>query len=485
MTGKLLKNYIGGTWVESKAKETLDVLNPATGEKIGQTLLSTASEVNEAVKAAQNAFPDWRKTPPLARARYLYRLKTALEDNFEELAKLTTIEAGKTLDESRGELRRAIEMVEVALGIPSMMMGYNLEDVAEGIDCSATRQPLGVFAAIAPYNFPLMVPFWFWPFAVACGNTYIVKPSEQDPLSQHRICEIIDEEVDFPPGVLNFVHGGKETVNAILENPIVKGVSFVGSSTVAKIIYKKCGETGKRVQSLGGAKNFAVIMPDANIDAAVPAVIGSAFGCAGQRCLATSVALTVGESYEPFKKAIVSAVSKIKVGFGLDESVQMGPVISNKHREKVLSYIEKGVQEGAELILDGRKIKISGCEGGFFVGPTIFDKVKAEMTIAKEEIFGPVLAIIQVETLDDAIDIIQKNEYGNASSIFTRSGKAARDFKYKAPCSMVGVNIGIPAPMAFFPFGGNKGSFFGDIKGHGPEIVDFFTDKKIVIERWN
>ncbi|MBI2341686.1 MAG: CoA-acylating methylmalonate-semialdehyde dehydrogenase [Deltaproteobacteria bacterium] len=463
MTAKLLKNYIGGTWVESKSKETVDVLNPATGEKIGQTLLSTAGEVNEAVKAAQNAFPDWRKTPPLTRARYLYRLKTALEDNFEELAKLTTIEAGKTLDESRGELRRAIEMVEVALGIPSMMRGYNLEDVAEGIDCSATRQPLGVFAAIAPYNFPLMVPFWFWPFAVACGNTYIVKPSEQDPLSQQKICE----------------------VNAILENPNIKGVSFVGSSAVAKIIYKKCGETGKRVQSLGGAKNFAVIMPDANIDAAVPAIIGSAFGCAGQRCLATSVALTVGESYEPFKKAMANAASKIKVGFGLDESVQMGPVISNRHKERVLSYIEKGVQEGAELILDGRKIKVSGSEGGFFVGPTIFDKVKAEMAIAREEIFGPVLAIIQVKNLDEALEIIQKNEYGNASSIFTKSGKSARDFKYKVPCSMTGVNIGIPAPMAFFPFGGNKGSFFGDIKGHGPEIVDFFTDKKIVIERWN
>lgn len=484
MGAKLLKNYVGGEWVESKSAEILDTINPATGEVIGRVPLSTADEVDEAVRVAEGAFWEWRTTPPVTRARYFYRLKDVLEDNFEELAKITTVEAGKTSDESRGELRRAIEMVEVACGIPSLMMGSNLEDISKNIDCTATRQPLGVFAAIAPYNFPLMVPFWFWPFAVACGNTYIVKPSEQDPLSQQRIFELIDEEGGFPPGVLNLVNGGKETVTSLLENPVIKGISFVGSSAVAKIVYRKCGETGKRVQSLGGAKNFLVVMPDADLDVTVPALIGSAYGCAGQRCLAASVVITVGDIYQPFKKAFSEAVAKIKVGYGTDETVQMGPVISRRHQEKVLSYIEKGIEEGAELILDGRSPNVPGYENGFFVGPTIFDKVKPEMVIANEEIFGPVMGIMNVGTLDEAIDIIRRNEYGNATSIFTRSGKAARDFKYRAECSMMGINIGIAAPMAFFPFGGTKGSFFGNTKGHGKEVIDFFTDKKVVISRW-
>lgn len=484
MCAQLAKNYINGEWVESKTTEFIDTVNPATGEVMGRVPLSTTAEVGEAARAANEAFWEWRTTPPVTRARYFYRLKDTLEENFEELAHLTTKEAGKTIDESRAELRRAIEMVEVACGIPSLMMGSNLEDISKNIDCVSTRQPLGVFAAIAPYNFPLMVPFWFWPFGVACGNTYIVKPSEQDPLSQHRIFELIDEEVGFPPGVLNMVNGGKETVVALLENPDIKGVSFVGSSPVAKIVYRKCGETGKRVQSLGGAKNFLVVMPDANLETTVPTLIGSAYGCAGQRCLAASVVITVGDIYEPFKKAFVEAAKKIKVGYGTDESVQMGPVITGRHKEKVLSYINKGVEEGAELILDGRQTKVDGYENGFFVGPTVFDKLKPEMVIANEEIFGPVMGIMNVKTLDEAIDIIRKNEFGNATSIFTRSGKAARDFKYRAECSMMGINIGIAAPMAFFPFGGTKGSFFGDTKGHGREVIDFFTDKKVVISRW-
>jgi len=485
MTEKMMKNYVNGEWVESTSKETQELRNPANGEVIGGVPLSTADDVDAAVKAADNAFWEWRTTPPVTRARYFYRLKDALEGNFEELAKLTTVEAGKTLDESRGELRRAIEMVEVACGIPSLMMGTTLEDVAKNIDCKAVRQPMGVFAAIAPYNFPLMVPFWFWPFAVACGNTYIIKPSEQDPQTQQRIVELIDEEVGFPPGVLNLVNGGKETVTALLEHPTIKGISFVGSSPVARIVYSKCGETGKRVQSLGGAKNFLVVMPDANMDVTVKAIIGSAYGCAGQRCLAASTVIAVGDAYESFKKAFVEAASKLKTGFGLDESVQMGPVISKRHKEKVISYIDKGIDEGAELILDGRNIKVEGYEDGYFVGPTIFDKVKPEMVIANEEIFGPVTGIIQTNTLDQAVDIIRNNQFGNATSIFTSSGKAARDFSYRAECSMMGINIGVAAPMAFFPFGGTKGSFFGNTKGHGAqEVINLFTDQKVIITRW-
>lgn len=484
MSVTLLKNYINGEWVESKATDFFDTLNPATGEVLGKVPLSPAAEVDEAVRSANAAFGEWRSTPPVTRARYLFRMKDALEKNFEELARLTTVEAGKTIDESRAELRRAIEMVEVACGIPSLMMGSNLEDVAKNIDCTAVRQPIGVFAAIAPYNFPLMVPFWFWPFAIACGNTFLLKPSEQDPLSQQKILEIVDEDVGFPPGVFNMVHGAKDTVTAILEHPNIKGVSFVGSSPVARIVYKKCGETGKRVQSFGGAKNFHVVMPDAKMDNAVSAVLGSAYGCAGQRCLAASVVLAVGDGYEPFKKAFVSAASKIKTGYGIDESVQMGPVISKRHKERVLSYIEKGIKEGAELILDGRRVDTPGYENGFFVGPTVFDKVKPNMTIAREEIFGPVLSIVQTESLDEAIEIIRKNEYGNTTTIYTTNGRSARDFTYRAECSMMGVNVGIASPMAFFPFGGTKGSFFGDVKGHGREVIDFFTDKKVVITRW-
>jgi malonate-semialdehyde dehydrogenase (acetylating)/methylmalonate-semialdehyde dehydrogenase len=420
----------------------------------------------------------------MMRARYFFRIKQLMEDNFEDLARTATMEAGKTTDEARAEFRRAIEMVEVACGIPSLMMGYNLEDVAKTIDCAAVRQPLGVFAAITPYNFPAMVPFWFWPFALACGNTFIVKPSEQDPMSQQRFFELLDDEIGFPPGVVNLVNGGKDTVNAILEHPDIKGVSFVGSTNVARHVYRKCGETGKRAQSLGGAKNFLVIMPDANLEAAIPAIIHSAYGCAGQRCLAGSVLLAVGDIYEPLKKGLLAAASRLKVGNGLDETVQMGPLISQSHKERVLSFIEKGMEEGAELILDGRSIKVENGEEGFFIGPTIFDKVKGDMVIANSEIFGPVLGIIHCESFDEAIDIMRKNPYGNATSIFTDSGKWAREFVYRAEASMVGINVGVAAPMAFFPFGGTKNSFFGDVKGHGSEVIDFFTDKKIVITRW-
>jgi malonate-semialdehyde dehydrogenase (acetylating)/methylmalonate-semialdehyde dehydrogenase len=484
MKTEVVRNYVNGDWIESESKEMLDIINPSTGEVIGRVPLSTSSEADQAVEAAKEAFWEWRTTPPVARARYFFRLKEVLEKNFEDIVRVTSVDAGKTLDESRGELRRAIEMVEVACGIPSLMMGSSLEDVANDIDCVSTRQPLGVFAAITPYNFPTMVPFWFWPFALACGNTFVVKPSEQDPLTQQQIFRFIDGEVGFPPGVLNLVNGGKQTVSALLENADVKGVSFVGSSKVARIVYEKCGATGKRVQSLGGAKNLVVVMPDASLEATVPALIHAAYGCAGQRCLAAAVVIAVGEVHEPLKKALVAAARKIRVGPGTEENIQMGPVISRAHQERVLSYIEKGLKEGAKLILDGREPEIEGGEGGYFVGPTIFDNLTPDMVIANEEIFGPVLGITQVGDLDEAIGIIRKNPYGNATSIFTGSGKWARDFTYRAECSMMGINVGIAAPMAFFPFGGTKGSFFGDVKAHGSEVIDFFTDKKVIITRW-
>ena len=481
---KVVRNYINDDWVQSESPEELDITDPATGEVIGRVPLSTPSEVDSAVQAAKDAFWEWRTTPPMTRARYFFRLKEVLEANFEHLVQVTSIDAGKTLDESRAELRRAIEMVEVVSGIPSLMMGSSLEDVANGIDCVSIRQPLGVFGAITPYNFPTMVPFWFWPFAVACGNTFVIKPSEQDPLTQHEIFQLVADEVGFPPGVVNLVNGGKEAALALMENPDIKGISFVGSSAVARIVYKKCGETGKRVQSLGGAKNFLVAMPDADLKASIPTIIHSAFGCAGQRCLATSVIIAVGEVYEPLKNALVTAARNIRVGAGTEENVQMGPVISKQHKERVLSYIEKGIEEGAKLILDGRQPKVDGNRGGYFIGPTVFDAVTPDMVIANEEIFGPVLGIMRTDDLEGAISIIRENNYGNAASILTTSGRSAREFTYRAECSMMGINVGIAAPMAFFPFGGTKGSFFGDIKAHGREIIDFFTDKKVIITRW-
>jgi malonate-semialdehyde dehydrogenase (acetylating)/methylmalonate-semialdehyde dehydrogenase len=481
---KVVRNYVNGEWIESESKDLLDITNPSTGEVISRVPLSTRGEVDGAVEAAKQAFWDWRTTPPATRARYLFRLKEVLEDNFEDVVRVTSVDAGKTLDESRGELRRAIEMVEVACGIPSLMMGKSLEDVAKDIDCISTRQPLGVFAAITPYNFPTMVPFWFWPFALACGCTFIVKPSEQDPLTQEQIFKFIDDEVGFPPGVLNLVNGGADAVNALTESSDVNGVSFVGSSKVARIVYRKCGETGKRVQSLGGAKNFLVVMPDANLDATVPAIIHAAYGCAGQRCLAASVVVAVGDIHEPLKDALVAAAKNITVGPGTEENIQMGPVISMAHKERVLSYIEKGIEEGANLILDGRQLKVAGGRDGYFVGPTIFDGVTPDMVVASEEIFGPVLGITPAEDLDQAIAIIRGNPYGNAACIFTGSGKWARELTYRAECSMMGINVGIAAPMAFFPFGGTKGSFFGDVKAHGSEAIDFFTDKKVIITRW-
>lgn len=478
-----LKNYIGGKWTVSDSKRVLDVQNPATGEAIARVPLSTAGEVRSAVAAAKAAFPAWRETPPLVRARYMFRLKALLEEHFEDLARTVTAEHGKIIDEARGEVRRAIENVEVAAGVPSLMMGYNAEDIAVGIDEDCVFQPIGVFACVAPFNFPAMVPFWFLPYAVACGDTYVVKPSEVCPMSQSRLFELLDA-ADLPPGVVNLVNGDKEAVDALLADTDVAGVSFVGSTPVGRYIYATAAAHGKRAQCQAGAKNALVVMPDAVIDRTVAAILTSAYGTAGQRCLAGSLVVAVGDVYEPLKAELVKAASRIKVGDGLDESTQMGPVVSKKSLDRILSYIEKGLAEGARLLLDGRKVKVEGYPKGYFVGPTLFDRVRPEMTIAREEIFGPVLGIVRVDTFDEAVATIEALPYGNAASLFTSSGKWAREFRYRVPCGNVGINVGIAAPIASFPFAGMKDSFFGDLHGQGRDAIQFFTDRKVVITRW-
>ena len=478
-----LKNFFGGRWVESRTGSHLDVHNPATGETIARTPLSTAEDLGAAVAAAQQAFPAWRDTPPVVRARAMFRFKNLLEEHLEELARIVTTEHGKTLEESRGSVRRGIECVEVACGAPSLTMGYGLENIASGIDCQVIRQPVGVCAAIAPFNFPAMVPLWFLPFAVATGNTFIVKPSEQVPLSQKRIFELL-EQCDLPPGVVNLVNGGREVVEAICDHPDIRAVSFVGSTPVARAVYQRATHAGKRVQALGGAKNFVIVMPDADFDRSIPIITESFYGCAGERCLAGSVLVPVGEAHRPARDRMVEAARALKVGDGAEPGVSMGPVISARHREKVEGYIAKGASEGAQLLLDGRGLNVPGREKGFFLGPTVFDGVAPTMAIGREEIFGPVASITPVRTLEEAIAVMHAHPNANATSIFTSSGKAAREFARHATASMVGVNIGVAAPMANFPFGGARDSFFGDLKVHGRDAFEFYTDKKVVISRW-
>ena len=478
-----LRNLVNGEWVEPDGDAWLDVENPATASVIAQVPLSTASDVGAAVKAAKAAFPEWRDTPPVIRARRLFALKALMEERFEEFARIIVQEHGKTIEDARGETRRAIENVEVAAGIPTLMQGYGLENVASGIDAEAVRQPLGVFAVIGPFNFPLMVPNWFIPYAIATGNTVVVKPSEQTPLAQTRMAELA-LEAGIPPGVLNVAHGAKDAVNALLEHPDVRGVSFVGSSPVARYVYAKASAEGKRAQCGGGAKNFLVAMPDAQMDPAVDNMMGSIFGAAGQRCLAGSVVVTVGDAYESVRDRLAEGARNLKLGYGLDESVGMGPVISQASLDRVLSYVDKGVEEGARLIVDRRSARRDEELPGYFAGPCVFDDVEPDMAIAREEIFGPVAAIMRAGSLDEAIERIESLPFGNAASIFTSSGGAAREFKRRVTAGNVGVNVGVAAPMAFFPFGGMKDSFFGAVHAQGREVVDFFTDRKVVISRW-
>lgn len=488
-----IKNYIDGDWVESEG-ETRNIVNPATGKVIGTVPISTEDEINEAVAAAKEAFPDWRRTPPLARVRCLFRLKELLEENFEELSRVQTMEHGKTIDESRGETRRGIEMVEVATGIPSLMMGYNLEDIASGIDEYLIRQPLGVFGIIAPFNFPFMVPLWFAPFAVAAGNCIVLKPSSEDPISQIKIAELA-EEAGIPPGVWSIVNGGRTVVSRMLDHPDIEGISFVGSTPVGRdVIYRRCGETGKRVIVMCGAKNFAVVMPDADIERTIAACMTSFFGNAGQRCLANANLVVVGEGltesektafYKRVVEAFVSASSRIKLGYGLDDTIHLGPLRDERKKQNVLQYIESGLADGATLLRDGREFDLQGdYPETCFLGPTVFDDVTPDMAIAREEIFGPLANMMKADSLSEAIDMIHDNPYGNAASIFTQSGKWAREFQYSVACGNIGINVGIAAPMAFFPFSGMKDSFFGTLHGQGQEAIRFFTESKVVIQRW-
>ncbi|MBL8205482.1 MAG: CoA-acylating methylmalonate-semialdehyde dehydrogenase [Blastocatellia bacterium] len=480
--GQLL-DYIHGQWRYSSASEFLDVCNPATAEVIAQTPLGGIAEVTVAVDAAAAAYPEWRRTPPQDRIQYLFKLKQLFENHFDELARLITIENGKTLVESRAEVRRCIENIEVACGIPTMMQGYNLEDVARGIDEIMIRQPLGVVAAITPFNFPMMVPFWFLPYAIACGNPFILKPSERVPVTMQRVTELI-EQTGLPAGVFNMVNGGKPAVDALLDHPQVRAISFVGSTPVAKYIYTRGSANGKRVQCQGGAKNHVVVLPDADMEMTTQIVSDSAFGCAGQRCLAVSVAVTVGEAKQTFRKAIADAASSIKVGYGLEEGVQMGPVITPESKTRIEGLIAKGASAGATVLLDGRNAKVANHEAGNFLNPTILDNVTPSTEIADTEIFGPVLSLVHANDVDEAIEILARSQYGNAASIFTSNGAAARKFRYEAPAGNIGVNIGVAAPMAYFPFSGWKDSFMGVLHGQGRDAIEFYTDKKVVVERW-
>ena len=475
-----MKNYILGHWVDSLGKETVDVINPATEAVIAKCPLGTEEDVNRAVQAAAETFKTWRKVPAIDRVQHLFKLKTLLEEHFDELVQLCTQEHGKTIAESKGDVRRGIQMVETACGIPTLMMGQSFEDIAAGIDCQAIRQPMGVFAAITPFNFPAMVPFWFWPFAVAAGNTFILKPSERVPLSQIKIFELI-EKAGFPPGVMNLVLGGKTVVNALCSHPEVKGVSFVGSTPVAKHVYQLASSHGKRVQALGGAKNFMVVLPDATMDTTVKTCLESIVGCAGQRCLAGSVILAVGKAHDEVRDQIVRAASDMIVGDGADPRTQMGPIISKASVERIKGLIQSAVEEGAQVLLDGRE----WTGKGFFLKPTVIAGIKPHMRIAKEEVFGPVVCLAEVKSLNEAIAWINSSSFANTASLFTGSGAAARQFSYEAAPAMLGLNIGVPAPMSFFSFGGAKDSFFGDVKAHGSASMMFYTDTKVTISRWN
>jgi len=483
---KTIKNYINGEWVESKGK-IVDVVNPANCKTIAQVPISTKEELDDAVAAAKEAFPDWRRTTPLARSRLLFRLKELVEENFEEVSRIQTQEHGKTIDESRGETRRGIENVEVACGVPTLMQGYYSEDIASGMDEWLIPTPLGVFGVIGPFNFPWMIPLWSAPYAVATGNCVVIKPSSEVPNSQMRLAELVDE-AGFPPGVWNVVNGGRSVVNGMLEHPGIVGITFVGSTATGRdVIYKKCGEFGKKCIAQCGAKNFMTIMPDCDVDRTVAAMMTSFFGNAGQRCLAAANAVIVGDDrfYKSFISKVIEQASKIKVGYGLDESVQMGPVRDKDKKANIVRYIEIGIKEGAKLVLDGRKPSVSG---GYpdtcFLGPTIFDNVTPNMVIAQEDIFGPVMSILRVKDLQEAIKISNDNPYGNGHSIFTQNGKSAREFQYNITSGNVGINVGITAPIAFFPFSGAKNSFFGDLHTQGKEAIRFFTESKVVIQRW-
>jgi malonate-semialdehyde dehydrogenase (acetylating)/methylmalonate-semialdehyde dehydrogenase len=472
--------YIGGKWEAPDGRTTQPVTNPATGATLAKVPFANEADIDRAVRIAHEAFLKWREVPVVDRCQLLYRYKPLLEKHADEVAAILTSENGKTADDAKAEVRRMIQMVEVACGMPSLMMGDSLNDVAQGIDSKTIRQPIGVCAGITPFNFPAMVPMWMLPFCIACGNTFILKPSEKVPLTPTRAVELL-HEAGVPAGVVTLLHGGKEAVDALLHHPLVKAVSFVGSTPVAKYIYTTAAAQGKRVQALGGAKNHLVVMADADMPKTVEAIIGSAFGAAGERCLAGSVLVPVGDAAGPLLDLLVKRTKSLAVGDGSQKGVEMGPLVTSDHCKRVEGYIEKGVAEGAKPLVDGRERKATD---GFFLGPTIFDNVTPDMTIGREEIFGPVLSVMRVNTLDEAIELVNRSPFGNATSIFTSSGKAAREYSSRCEAGMVGVNVGVAAPMAFFPFAGWKNSFFGDLHAHGKDGIAFYTEQKVIMSRW-
>ena len=476
--------FIGGNWTGAADASTEPVFNPSDGSVIARTPMCGASEVAAAVRAAREALPDWSATPVVDRARILFRYVHLLEAHFEELSRLVTREHGKTLEEARGSVRRGIEVVEFACGAPTLLMGDALEEIARGIDCDTIRQPVGVCAGITPFNFPAMVPMWMYPIAIVCGNTFVLKPSEKVPLTAVRLVELL-QEAGLPPGVMNLVHGGVDVVNALCTHPDIDAVSFVGSSPVARHVYQTATAHGKRVQAAGGAKNYMVIMPDADPAFTVDALIGSVFGCAGERCMAGSVAVTVDEAAGRVLPPLREALDGMKIGpTDRDPEVDMGPVVTRQHLDKVHGYIASGLSDGASLYRDGRGVEVPETPDGFYLGPTIFDQAATGMKIVREEIFGPVLSVIRTNSLDKGIEACNQSGFGNAAVLFTSDGRAARTFRNRVSAGMVGINVGVPAPMAFFPFSGWNGSFFGDLHIQGKEGFAFYTRQKVTMSRW-
>ena len=482
---EVLKNYINGAWVDSVSTKTIDVLNPANQEVLAKVPygVDTAKDVASATEYAFSAYKEWSKVPVMKRVQVLYKLKSLFEENIVEIAEIITKESGKTKGESFGEIQRAIENIEVACGTPMLMSGDVIEDIATGIDEMMIRQPVGVCACVTPFNFPSMIVFWFLPYAIATGNSFIVKPSEKVPLTMMKIFEFIDQ-LDLPKGLVSLVHGGKESVDAILEHPIIKAVSFVGSTPVARYIYSKGTANGKRVQAQGGAKNPVIVLPDADIEMSSKIIADSVYGCAGQRCLAASTIITVGDGKREIKDSIYETVKARTTGYGWDDGVSMGPVITPESKNRIEGLIQKGIDEGATALLDGRNTPVSGYENGNFLSPTILENVALDKELIRTEIFGPVMSLISMNNIEEALQFVNSGNYGNMACLFTSSGASARKFRNEADAGNIGINIGVAAPMAQFPFSGWKDSFFGDLHGQGKHAIEFFTQTKVIIERW-
>jgi malonate-semialdehyde dehydrogenase (acetylating) / methylmalonate-semialdehyde dehydrogenase len=478
----VLKNFINGEWIESATEKYEIVPNPATGEELARVPLSTRKDLDLAVKAAKEAFKTWSKTPVPKRARILFKYQQLLLEHWDELATLITKENGKSYKEAYGEVQRGIECVEFASGAPSLMMGKQLPDIATNIESGMYRYPVGIVGGITPFNFPMMVPCWMFPLAIACGNTFVLKPSERTPILANRLAELF-KEAGLPDGVLNIVHGAHDIVNGLLDHKDVPAISFVGSQPVAEYIYKSAATNGKRVQALAGAKNHSIVMPDADLESSVKEIINAAYGSAGERCMACSIVVAVGDVAEPLVKHLNEQADEMKIGNGLDEDVFLGPVIREENKVRTANYIEIGQKEGATLVRDGRKDEAYH-ENGFFIGPTIFDNVDPSMRIWKEEIFAPVLSIVRVNSLEEAVELANQSDFGNGACLFTDSGSAVRYFRENIEAGMLGVNVGVPAPMAFFPFSGWKKSFYGDLHANGTDGVEFYTRRKMLTVRW-